>query len=234
MADKPKGGGKDKKPEAGPALGPLGDKNIFEFLLFAGIAVIILTAIVSNFFGFVQSILLRINIDTEAFAEKMRFISVYAKFFSFFLGIYLIYLAYIFTQRVNTVKAKLNATFSPPPAKPLVGGHVKVEESKVVKMWKRVEGHIASDNPNDWKVAIIEADTILDEMVERMSYKGITLGERMKNIEKSDFNTLDDAWEAHKVRNAIAHDASFVLTEREARRVIELYRNVFKEFSFLD
>lgn len=100
--------------------------------------------------------------------------------------------------------------------------------------WESVERHMDSENPNDWRLAIIEADTILDELVKKMGYEGDTMGERLKNIEISDFTTLQDAWEAHKIRNRIAHEGStFLLTKREARRVISLYEKVFKEFAVI-
>ena len=100
--------------------------------------------------------------------------------------------------------------------------------------WESVQAYAQSENPNDWRHAIMEADILLDEMLERMSYEGEGVGEKLKQIEKSDVRTLDMAWEAHKVRNAIAHEgASFRLTQRETRRVIDLYRQVFEEFNFI-
>ena len=46
--------------------------------------------------------------------------------------------------------------------------------------------------------------------------------------------TLEDAWNAHKVRNAIAHQGSdFVLTKRVADATITQYRHVFEEFKFV-
>jgi hypothetical protein len=97
--------------------------------------------------------------------------------------------------------------------------------------WDLIESHLKTDNPNDWKLAIIEADILLDEMVTRMGYAGNSLGEKLRQIERSDFNTLDQAWEAHKSRNMVAHSGSdFVLTRHEALRIIDLYRQVFQEF----
>lgn len=96
--------------------------------------------------------------------------------------------------------------------------------------WARIQQALQSDNPADWKVAIIEADTMLDTIVTRMGYPGGNLGEKLKAIEPSDFLTLNDAWEAHKVRNAIAHEGNYDLTRREVVRVIGLYENVFREF----
>lgn len=110
-----------------------------------------------------------------------------------------------------------------------------VQEGIPHPRWEKVRDHLSSENPNDWRLAIMEADIILGEMLERMSYgKGNTIGERLQTIEPSDFTTLDKAWEAHKVRNMIAHEGSdFILTQREAKRVIELYREVFHEFRYI-
>lgn len=110
------------------------------------------------------------------------------------------------------------------------------EVKKVYKndKWERVLSHIASDNSNDWRAAILECDIILEEMVDVMGYRGDNLGEKLKNVERSDFASIDNAWEAHKVRNLIAHEGSgFVMSHREAKRVVELYRLVFEEFKFI-
>jgi len=99
--------------------------------------------------------------------------------------------------------------------------------------WEKVTAYLESENQSDWKQAIIEADNLLDELVGAMRYPGENLGERLKNVEPSDFLTLEDAWEAHKIRNQIAHQSDFSLTRREARRVLELYERVFREFNFI-
>ena len=101
--------------------------------------------------------------------------------------------------------------------------------------WQTIIKKMESDNVSDWKLAIIEADTLLDEMVKKMGYHGENLGERLRRIEVSDFTSLQEAWEAHKVRNKIAHDSSdqFILTQREARRVIGLFEKVFREFKYI-
>ncbi len=99
--------------------------------------------------------------------------------------------------------------------------------------WEQVLKLIDSDNESEWKLAILEADKLLDEMVAGMGYLGANLGERLKVIEPSDFTTLQQAWEAHKVRNRLAHEHGFRLTHREAKRVIELFGAVFREFNFI-
>lgn len=100
--------------------------------------------------------------------------------------------------------------------------------------WQKIQSHIHSLNQSDWRLAILECDIILDEMLTKMSYHGETLGDKLKAVERSDFLTIDKAWEAHNVRNAIAHEGSnFQITDREAQRVVGLYEEVFKEFHYI-
>lgn len=125
------------------------------------------------------------------------------------------------------------------------GGHEEVHKSKDVEhpletghhvnsRWQKILDHTNSTNPSDWRLAILECDIILDEMLTKMNYRGESLSDKLKAVEKSDFLSIDKAWEAHRVRNSIAHEGSnFLITDREAKRVIGLYEEVFKEFHYI-
>ncbi|MFZ2523292.1 MAG: hypothetical protein WAW92_02795 [Minisyncoccia bacterium] len=111
---------------------------------------------------------------------------------------------------------------------------VIAEATKGNTQWERILDLSDSLNENDWRLAIIEADIMLADLLDKMQLPGDTIGEKMKMIEKSDFTTIDNAWEAHKTRNAIAHQGNnFALTQREARRIISLYQSVFEEFQMI-
>jgi hypothetical protein len=100
--------------------------------------------------------------------------------------------------------------------------------------WRQVLSHVNSQNPAEWRLSILEADVILDDMMKSLGFHGETIGDMLKNTPKGDFKTIDLAWEAHKIRNAIAHEGSdFLLSQRESRRVVGLYETVFKEFSYI-
>ncbi len=95
---------------------------------------------------------------------------------------------------------------------------------------KQILKHIESDKPADWRLAIIEADIFLDEKLKELGYVGISLGERLRNIRPSQLRTIDDAWQAHKVRNKIAHMGSdFILTKKIAEETINRFLRVFSE-----
>jgi hypothetical protein len=113
-------------------------------------------------------------------------------------------------------------------------GEVAPEEPELNKKWIQVQEHINSTNPNDWRMAIIEADIMLGEILTKAGYYGDTIGEQLKSIEDSDMLTLQSAWEAHKARNLIAHEGgNFELNDREAKRIIGLFEQVFKEFYYI-
>ena len=108
------------------------------------------------------------------------------------------------------------------------------EQNLTDPRWDHIEKLRESTSVSDWRQAIIEADIMLDEMLTRQGYAGETLGEKLKNIESSDFATLQDAWEAHKVRNQIAHEGSaFELSETLARRTLARFESVFREFELI-
>lgn len=100
--------------------------------------------------------------------------------------------------------------------------------------WQRVMEHANSADEHKWRLAILEADIMLNELLDVLGYKGETMAEKMKQVARGDFNSIDAAWDAHKVRNRVAHEGSeHPLSEREKNRVIGLYQQVFREFNFI-
>jgi len=111
---------------------------------------------------------------------------------------------------------------------------VKKGLSAGAQRWTQIMEKLNSESEADWKVAILEADAILEEIVGTMNLMGTSIGDKLKSVEPSDFLTLESAWEAHKARNRIAHDVSGVpLSHREAQRILVLYEKVLREFEYL-
>ncbi len=101
--------------------------------------------------------------------------------------------------------------------------------------WNRVLEQANADTPESWRLAILEADIMLNELLDTLGYRGETMADKMREVDRARFNTIDQAWEAHKVRNEIAHRGSeHELNQREVRRVIGLYEHVFREFQFIE
>ena len=138
-------------------------------------------------------------------------------------------------SKLSQINAEENKVYGATPELGIVRG-VQEEQSSKQKneKWEKVLEYSNSTSSSDWRLAIIEADVILEELLRDLGYYGDSIGEMLKAVDKSDFNTLDEAWEAHKVRNQIAHaGGGFQLNERETKRVVTLFEKVFKEFQII-
>jgi hypothetical protein len=110
---------------------------------------------------------------------------------------------------------------------------LEIKSPKQNPDWEKIVKLIGSDNPNDWKLAVIEADKMLEVVVGTFDVPGDNMGDKLKNIEKGDFGNLEEAWQAHKIRNRIAHEQNFHLSQRDARVAIDNFEKVFREFDFI-
>ena len=100
--------------------------------------------------------------------------------------------------------------------------------------WLKTLNYLFSQHPSDWKLAIIEADAMLESLMDQLGFQGETLGDKLKKATQDKFHNLTFAWEVHTVRNKIAHEgASFQLSQHEAKRLIALYEQIFREFGFI-
>jgi uncharacterized membrane protein len=100
--------------------------------------------------------------------------------------------------------------------------------------WEVIQQRVGGNTPEAWRIAIIEADILLEETLTNAGYVGQSLGEKLKSANPQSFRTVQDAWDAHKVRNDIAHIGSdFILTQRSAQEAITKYERVFKEFGVI-
>ena len=51
--------------------------------------------------------------------------------------------------------------------------------------WEKIVRYVNSDSQAEWRMAILDADVILDEMITKMGYVGEGIGEKLKQVEKS-------------------------------------------------
>ncbi len=82
------------------------------------------------------------------------------------------------------------------------------------------------------KLALLEADTLLDSGLKSMMMPGDTLGERLK-VACYKYPKLQNVWWAHKLRNQLAHDSSSQITERQARQALDEFERALKTLNVM-
>ncbi len=82
------------------------------------------------------------------------------------------------------------------------------------------------------KLALLEADNLLDSGLKSMMMPGTNLGERLK-VACYKYPKLRDVWWAHKLRNQLAHEATFQISQRQAEQAMNEFEKALKTINIL-
>lgn len=92
-----------------------------------------------------------------------------------------------------------------------------------------IENSLTKSNPQSYQMAVVEGDKLLDKAMMEMGISGKTMGERLKKCGKEKFSQLNAVWNAHKLRNQIAHESGFKLEYHQARHALVIYKQALKD-----
>ena len=99
-------------------------------------------------------------------------------------------------------------------------------------MSKRVINEIRSSWKNiirqqDKSHAVMDADKLLDHTLTEMGLKG-SLGAKLKKAPHL-FKDINGVWSAHKIRNNIAHQMNYEVTEKIYKNSMIAFKQAFKD-----
>ncbi|HOW60932.1 MAG TPA: hypothetical protein P5548_04655 [Candidatus Moranbacteria bacterium] len=110
-----------------------------------------------------------------------------------------------------------------------------VTKKKMGKRWDEVMKRLKSNEASQFKVAIIEADSIADGILSELGYKGANMMEKLEQVGTSH---LDDHLEAlkgaHQLRNRVVNEPDFEVDERLAKAEIGIYENFLRYLELLN
>lgn len=130
---------------------------------------------------------------------------------------------------MRTLKASIAAPVAVAPQGPAL----EPERPRVTGRWGSVQSKLESPREQDWKLAILEADTVVDEALKRTGVGGSTFSDRLSQVPPGSLSSLDGLWWAHKIRNRIAHEVDYFLRYTEARQAIQYYEATLRELGAL-
>jgi hypothetical protein len=108
------------------------------------------------------------------------------------------------------------------------------KKGKMQASWDKIKKRLESDNESEYKVAIIEADNVIDDLIKRMGYKGADMGERLAGIPEGQIVELAEIKEAHAIRNRIIHEEDFQVNKELAKEVLKKYEHLLHHFEVLN
>jgi Zn-dependent protease with chaperone function len=100
---------------------------------------------------------------------------------------------------------------------------------KMEKDWRKIVARLDAGLEPEYKLAVIEADNMMNEILKRMGYGGASLGERLEKLTAATLPNIDEVKEVHKVRNNIVHDPNYKLSLEEAKRTLSVFEKALRD-----
>ncbi|MDD2731586.1 MAG: hypothetical protein PHI53_00075 [Candidatus Pacebacteria bacterium] len=100
------------------------------------------------------------------------------------------------------------------------------EKIAASKKWAKITQRLSSKKEADLKLAVIEADELLDKTTKQIGYQGDTFEERVKGA--SVLIDLKKVLEAHSLRNDIVFNKDYTINQDEAVRIVKIFEEALK------
>lgn len=105
-------------------------------------------------------------------------------------------------------------------------GKPRVDRAYFQAAWQKIESQ------ENYSMAVMKADALLDEALKAARIKGNTMGERLNNA-AGFLRDINSAWAAHKLRNKIAHEPHSEPTAMECQRALRQFKKALKDVGAL-
>ncbi len=102
------------------------------------------------------------------------------------------------------------------------------------KRWQRIQERLKLGDEANLKLAVIEADKLFDDILQRMAAPGKTIEERLDIFQKHELKSIDLVREAHRFCDFIIQNTKAPVKREEVERAIAGYEAALRELEYLD
>ncbi len=86
-----------------------------------------------------------------------------------------------------------------------------------------------SEKEDDYKIAVIEADDYLKEVLQKMGYKGESVEDILDQVDAKGLPSINKVKEGQKIRDDIVGNPNYDLTKDQAKNIVKIYENALGE-----
>ena len=110
-----------------------------------------------------------------------------------------------------------------------------ISKSKMGKRWKKVKDRLKAGNSSQYKVAIIEADAIAEEILGGIGFAGANMSEKLEQVGEAQLDDyLESLKNVHAIRNRIVHEVDYEVDQSTAEGIIGVYENFLRYLEYLE
>lgn len=111
--------------------------------------------------------------------------------------------------------------------------HKPFGTKKVAGDWNKIKTKLDAGLEAEYKLAILEADSVMEDVLKRMGFVGASLGERLDKLTAVSLPNLDEVRLAHQTRNNVVHDPDYKLSLDEAKKTIAIFEKALIDLQVL-
>lgn len=104
---------------------------------------------------------------------------------------------------------------------------------KMTERWLKTQARLETAQEAEYKLAVIEADSMLEEALKRMSFPGATADERLQNLSIAIVANVEEVQQAHALRNNVVHDPNFRLSLDDAKKTLSAFEKAFQSLDLI-
>lgn len=104
---------------------------------------------------------------------------------------------------------------------------------RLVNQWERISKKVDTGRETEYKLAVIEADSMVNEMLKKSGYSGKTFEEKVKSLSPAILKDKEKLLRAHKNRNQIVADPDFELDAEQTKKILDEYKLVLISLGLL-
>lgn len=104
---------------------------------------------------------------------------------------------------------------------------------KTEKEWRKIKTRLETEMESENKLAIIEADKMMDDILSQMGFKGRDLSEKLEKLTGESLPNIEEVKKVHKIRNDIIHDPTYKLSVEETKKALLVYEKALTDLHAL-
>ena len=94
---------------------------------------------------------------------------------------------------------------------------------KIARRWKAIKRRMDSGSEYEYKLAIMEAEDLFNDVLMEKGFAGASFEDRLGNVKQIQLPDPESVLGAHKVRNSVAHDPNYKISKEETEDVLNIF-----------
>ncbi len=152
---------------------------------------------------------------------------------TFFFIVKIILIFYITILLVNIILLVYLSDVKKRLRQQLTGTNIPISKKKKQKEWDLVKNRLKTGKANEYKLAILEADHLVEKALEDSGYNGDNFTERISQIPQHFSAHLESVTKAHQLRNEIIRNESVEITKEQVEDAVNIFEKFLKTLDVL-